>query len=892
MSSVANSPAPVSPNLYFERFELQVYERQLLADGEPLALGGRAFDVLLALAQRAGQLVTKNELLDQVWPGLVVEEHNIAAQISLLRKLLGLGIIATVPGRGYRFTARVAHCAPHSNGTGEPINLASAGTIADETLAISPPQSAHAKPLTNLPWVLTSMIGRETELAELTALVAAQQLVTVVGAGGIGKTLLVQHLLQTQQQSFEHGVCWVDLAAIADADAVAPAIAAALGSAPGRGEALAGLCASVAPLHVMLALDNAEHLLDAVARVAQALCAAAPRLRLVVTSQASLNLRTEHVYRLHGLRVPADSALNSTSAADCAAPRLTVAQALSYGAVDLFAQRARAANHRFELTDANLLAVCGVCRALDGCTLAIELAAARSSLLGAQGVLAALDSRLRLLTRGHRDAPARQQTLLATLDWSHSLLMPAEQTVLRRMAVFAGSAALADVQAVVADPSNGNPPDIWGSLDALAVLVDRSFVSLVSVSGSDEPRYRLLETPRAYALERLVAAGEVERARGQHAQVIARRVEPLASQGADIDLLWNPFNHGIDPDRDNATEAWTWARQNADERTQRMLGTLLLHTLPYSMYALRTAVAESVDPSTDTPLGRGSDALQMWWWLGVYRHWFPARPRESRQSASQCVACTEAASHVPGHALRLFLVKGVWAQVCAQAGNASDADIALAEMASLLEPGWPVSRRIKLLGTLVVASKSLGRATDALRYSREWGELSRVSGRDEVLTLRDLSDAELAAGNTLAAVEVSAKLLALLEGSRDEIGLCYTRLNACAALLASNQVATALPLARKGWLQAAQFDTQAYWADHLALLAALRGWFESAAKLIGYADAGYMRNEDRREPNEDAAVARARTLAVAALGQDTFDKLRLAGESLNDGQIGAIAFGD
>lgn len=193
MSSAVYSPVPIEPSLHFARFELRVYERQLLADGEPLALGARSFDVLLTLVQRAGQLVTKNELLDQVWPGLVVEEHNIAAQISLLRKVLGNALIATVPGRGYRFVGKVHDGPEHDRRARSSEATDPADRITPTPPLPSQPEPAGGKLITNLPAVLTALIGRETELAELAALVSVHPLVTVIGVGGIGKTLLVQH---------------------------------------------------------------------------------------------------------------------------------------------------------------------------------------------------------------------------------------------------------------------------------------------------------------------------------------------------------------------------------------------------------------------------------------------------------------------------------------------------------------------------------------------------------------------------------------------------------------------------------------------------------------------------------------------------------------------------
>ena len=356
----------------------------------------------------------------------------------------------------------------------------------------------------------------------------------MLGAGGTGKTLLTQHLLRQAQGSFEHGVCLVDLAPVTEAAAVAGAVATALGIAAGRRDPLAGLCEAMAPLRLLLALDNAEHLLAEVARVVDALHRAAPDVRMVITSQAPLRLSAEHPFRLGGLALPPAGA--------------SVAQAAACGAVALFVERARVAARRFELNDETLAPVLHLCRQLDGSALAIEMAAARLPLLGLAGLVSALDERLALLTNGQRDRPDRQQALRAMLDWTHALLSPAEQKVFRRLAVFVGSARLAAAQEVAMD----DDLDAWAVLDALAGLVDRSLVALVDTGG--EPRYRLLESPRAYALQRLQAAGEADRTRARHVQAttaffvheVARLYSTESrSREARIEALRPDFGNGL-----------------------------------------------------------------------------------------------------------------------------------------------------------------------------------------------------------------------------------------------------------------------------------------------------------------------------------------------------------
>ena len=362
---------------------------------------------------------------------------------------------------------------------------------------------------TNLPFELPPLLGRADDLAALEALIDVHRLVSIVGPGGIGKSLLAQHLLDARRGAYPHGVCWIELAAVNDAMALPGAVTAALGVHGGHGDTLAALLAVVAPLTMLLALDNAEHHLAAVASLCRALHEAAPGVRLVVTSQAPLRLAAERVFRVGPLAVPEGA--------------LPASQALEFGAVALFADRAQAVDRRFRVTDANAPAVIETCRALDGLPLAIELAAARAPMLGIERLRSSLQHRFELLTGGrNRAAPARQRTLRAALEWSHDLLPERERRAFRRLGVMAGSASLELVQQVVADAGDPGDLDRWAVLDALDALIDRS---MVAVLGDAAPRYRLLESPRAYALERLEQAGEREALQRRHALAVAAMLD-------------------------------------------------------------------------------------------------------------------------------------------------------------------------------------------------------------------------------------------------------------------------------------------------------------------------------------------------------------------------------
>ena len=440
-----------TPRYRFDRFELQPTERRLLVEGQPAVLGARAFDVLMALVERRGRVVGKDELLEAAWPGLVVEENNLAVQISTLRKLLGSRLIATVAGRGYQF----------------------AGALVE----------AGAAPATPAFWARPPLIGRDAELETLTALLAEHRLVTLVGAGGIGKTSLAEAWRRDQSGN---PVTWVELATLADTggapqakqakEALQKAVATALAVSPGE------LPAALAAQPHTLVLDNAEPLADAVAHWAQAALAAAPQLRLLVTSQVPLRLQAERVCRIGALPLPDE--------------RVSPVQALGFGSVALFVERASVADPQFALTTDNVGTVAEICRRLDGVPLALELAAARVGALGLNALAAALDERFRVLGGGSRAAPARQRTLRAALEWSYGLLEPDAQALLRCLGSFASAFSLQDAQQAAAAATP--PIDAWAVLAALGALVENS---LVNVEPGDPPAYQLPESTRMFALD-------------------------------------------------------------------------------------------------------------------------------------------------------------------------------------------------------------------------------------------------------------------------------------------------------------------------------------------------------------------------------------------------------
>lgn len=513
----------------FGRFQLVPAQRQLLVDGRPTSLGARAIDLLHALVERRDRTVAKSELLDAVWSGLIVEEANLHVQVSALRKVLGPQVIATVPGRGYRFVAAL------DDEPAEPSPRPAPATI-----------SPHRLP--GLPVPVQPLIGRDDDLVALAQRVSGHPLVTLTGPGGIGKTRLALDVARTLAERWADDVAWVELASVSEPAQVPQAVAQALRLTLAGARDVAQLVSALRSRSVLLVIDNCEHLLDAVASVAGALRQGAPGVHLLLTSQEALNLPGEAVVRLPPLALP--------GAKDVPDER--------YGALRLFAERARAVDRHFALDAATGAVVADICRQLDGLPLAIELAAARVRLLGPSGLRDRLGDRLRLLTHGARDALPRHQALRAALEWSHSLLGQDEQRVLRRLGVFVGGFTLEFAQRVACSPDgDAEALDDWAVLEAVGGLVDKS---LVTVDADEPVRYRLLETMRVFALEQLEAAGEAAAWRARHARVVADHFAAVDESrfGDDGRATANEVTLLLEPEIDNARAALDWAMEHGD----------------------------------------------------------------------------------------------------------------------------------------------------------------------------------------------------------------------------------------------------------------------------------------------------------------------------------------
>jgi predicted ATPase/DNA-binding winged helix-turn-helix (wHTH) protein len=814
-----------SPVIRFGSAELDRSAGELRLDGRRAPLGPRAFALLSTLVDRRDRAVPKNELLDTVWRGLVVEENNLQVQISSLRRLLGPQAIATIPGRGYRFVLPVE---------GDTARPADEPRDADEAGGVMLPPG-------NLPGRLPEIYGRDAECGAVRALVDAHGLVSVVGAAGIGKTRLALAVAGEWAPSLPDGAWIVELASLTDPRLVVPSLAQTLRIAlAGLRDPEDELVAALRDQHALIVLDNCEPFVDTLGPLLSRLVGSSPALRILATTQEPLRLDDERVFRLGPLSVPGDA---------------STADPTAYGAVRLFVERVRALLPRWRLGSADTAAVVEICRRLDGLPLAIELAAARVPVLGVAGVRDRLGERFRVLTGGSRVAPKRHQTLRAALDWSLALLDEAERATYRRLGVFVGSFALESAQELAA----AGPIDDWTVLEHLSSLVDKS---LVIAEGEPRPRYRMLESTREHALEQLAAAGETDEWLARHVRATRHALaRAIRERRTELVLAETP----------NVRSAYDLARSVGDAES-----AVALATLPSMAIAVDGAVQEArqrlldVEPLVDERLPKALVA-QYWQWYGRIG-------LDGRLPAARCVAAFERAEalfvelgnlrHV--HACRRHL-----AESQLDAGDLDAAAAALQRARDMEGPDWPVADRMRRLRVEGLLHAEAGRADEALQVSTTALEMAQLAGigRYELVLLGDIARLHLEAGHAAEAVE---RYRALAERARQAPNGGLTLSNALAGLVAAltaqdrlDEAETvareSIPVLRRSGILLAR-------ADVLACLMARRARHESAALLLGASDRFRTGCGMARGPVEQ----RCRDEALQVLSRDVSPRRRAA----------------
>ena len=799
-----------------DRCTVLVDQRQLLIDGERVRVGSRAFDILLTLIGRAGEVVTKNDIMAAVWPGNVVDDNNLAVHISALRRLLGPGAISTVPGSGYRLTLPTRGPAPP------------AGT---------PPTAPD-----------TPVVGRQADLDSLNHLVRHHALVSLVGAAGIGKSTLAQRLVQDLRDSFLHGAAWCDLDTVVDPEAVCGRIALALSLHQTSEDLLGAVSNALRPLSILIVLDGAERVVDEVARVVGELLRAAPGVRILVTSQLPLRLEGEQVLRLQPLSIPA-----STATAD---------EALEHGSVQFFVRRAAQAAEGFQLTDTNVADVITICRRLDGIPLAIELAAARAATLGTGTLAGLLDHRFRLLRSFNRSISTRHVTLKSALEWSLGMLTPDEQVVFRRTAVFPRGFSTEMLAAV----ASGDGLDTGRVDTALRSLVDKS---LVHAEPGRPERLRLLESTRSLAQEHLQEAGELEALRRRHALAVLARYQAAMAEVHGNRVPLDDIRAALVDELDDAHAALAWALAH-DATTACALMPGLSFAAAESRFRETQALWESTGALVDQDLPA---SVQAAWALGCALFWWNRNVDEMDRWATRAAELCEALGDADGchtaQAARLV--------VAARRGVAVEAH--RTRLDQLADTALSLESRRHGASARAIAAAVGGGPQDAAVFLNETLALAHLLGDSlNVANARiNLLDTALALGHIDDAIAHGESAITQLRDEHRHGVLGVAQLNLAAAYAAKGLDAEVFELAREAWPLAVAEGLQPYWADYLALACATAGRSRDAAHLLGFGDTGYAGYHTTRVANERAAAQRAENLARGALGGGAFDAARHEG---------------
>lgn len=823
----------------FGRFTLDTENRELSADGTPVPLGATDFRLLLTLIERAGSVVSKDELMSRVWGKASVGDNTLHVHITALRKALGDGFIATKQGRGYRFLEHVSQPAPRHHGGNLPAYSASGAS---------------------------RLIGRDGQIRALSELLAHDALVTLVGPGGVGKTRLALEAANAAASAFKDGAWLVELASVTDGASTAGAVATVLGIKIGESAApFETLARQLARKNLLIVLDNCEQIIASCAALCEAIARAAPNVHILATSREPLSCIGEQVFEVPPLALPGEGAPDSSAIRKVAA-------------IELFVERAKGLNSDFKLSDDDVATVARLCRRLDGLPLAIEMVASWAGVLGLPALEAKLDDSSKAWLGARRTAPARHSTLRATLEWSHDLLSPEEQIVLRRVAVFAGPFPMPAAEAVVAAVGLAKS-DV---LPLIAKLISKSMIAVVP--GPHENRYRLLETTRGFMLEKLGESDEFRAVRLKHAEHVLRTLRQAMFD-------WETMSDTVFLERyahilDDLRSALDWSMAEERELAISLAGSSwpLWRELPVRAEGRRRLSAAVALLTSDTPRDLEAHLRR-----GMGQLYFNTAAVKDAQLEFECaVALFRALNDTQnlGSAIADFGYASL------MLGNIQEAQASIDEALQMLER----ARRPRALA----AAWSVKFCVEARLKSptlREAGmravRLCEAVGADRaaLVVSANLVEAILETGDIDGAIASGEELAARLRDTYHTDILGYVLGMVSSALTLRGDTAQALTVGQEA-VPLLRDEGMLFWFfDHLALRLGLSGHIKDAAMLRGYADSLFRQFGRPREPVGQEAVARLSKLLEKSLSHDEAEQLFQIGKQLGEDRIIALALG-
>ncbi len=714
----------------------------------------------------------------------------------------------------------------------------------------------------NLPIQPTSFRGREHDLEEVKSLLGQHKLLTLFGSGGVGKTRLALQVGADALDHYPDGVWLVDFAPITDPELVSSVIAKVVGMSQVEGHRVdESIPQWLKRKKLLLILDNCEHLLETVAALAEAIIRACPDVRMIATSRQALGVSGEQVMRLPSLDVPHKIA------------DLTPAAVMEFGAVALFVDRARSTDRSFTLTDDTAPIVADICRRLDGIPLAIELAAARVKVLSIPNLAQRLNERFKILTGGSRSALPRQKTLSALIDWSYDLLTPQEQMLFNRTGIFAGGFSL-DAATTVCGGEGLDEIDV---LDLLSSLTDKSLV--VADTTGEQERYHLLESTRAYALEKLAGAGEHERLARSHGEYFrdqAQAADKRYGKGSTVAWLAS-----VELELDNYRAVLEWGLKDghdvalggavAGSLSNLWVGGGLAVEGRYWIALAQAGLDESAHPHV---------AARMWHALSVL-----SSSKRSHECAGRAIALYQSVSDSRGAAAALQQL----AFALFKMGNLQEAneagERALAAMRELADKvgvanGLNGQALINLSrGDVVAGRESFAQALAA--YKALGDEVGTA------IVLANLAELEFKEGHAEQAASFAGEGLEIDLRGKNATALAIDYCNSAAYRIALQDLDGAREAAREGlrWARQAQDALcVAIALQHLAVLGALRGALPNASRLIGYVDAQYKELGNEREPTEKWGYDKLMAALREHLSEAEIEKLAAEGAAWSEDQ--------